>query len=124
MKKGKGLNNEEYEVLKSYNEHVKAFNKAIKSNYREKASFALSLKQLGVSGGIGPEGFAVTVFTMGIGHRTNYKWLAPRYLKRENVAFVLITAPELWWWKHITGWGLKVSALVAVLAGIGWWLLG
>ena len=110
-KKGKKLTQEEYDALVKYNKLVKAFNKAIKSNYREEASLALSLERL--------QDTNITVFTMGIGHRTNYKWLAPRYLKRKNVAFILITAPELWWWKHMVGWVFKFMLLIGV--GIGGW---
>lgn len=110
-KKGKGLTKDEYDAMLTYNELVRKFNKAIKSNYREEASLALALEQL--------EKADLTVFTMGIGHRTNYKWLAPRYLKSHNVAFVLVTAPELWWWKHMVARVFQILVLLAVV--VGYW---
>ena len=118
-KKGKGLTKEEYNAMIEYNKLVKAFNKAIKSNYREEASLALALENLGESG---VDELGLTVFTMGIGHRTNYKWLAPRYLKRRNTAFVLITAPELWWWKHVVGLVFRVFAILAVVGSVAYYL--
>lgn len=128
-KKGKNLTQAEYDAMVKYGQLVKDFNKAIKSNYREKASLALALENLGHA----DEGelssseaskvgkLAITVFTMGIGHRTNYKWLVPRYLKTADSAFVLITAPELWWWKHVVGLVFKVFVFSAVLGGVWWY---
>ena len=74
-KKGKNLTKEEYDAMVKYGELVKAFNKAIKSNYREKASLALAVDKLRVSsdGDSLNQNLALTVFTMGIGHRTNYR---------------------------------------------------
>ena len=112
-KKGKGLTQEEYDALMQYNDYVKKFNKAIKSTYREEASLALSLEEL--------QSTDLVVFTMGIGHRHNYKWLVPRYLKSKNTAFILITAPELWWWKHVVVSAMWLSLLVALVGG-GLWL--
>lgn len=121
-KKGKGLTKEEYDAMTKYGELVRAFNKAIKSNYREKASLALALENLHVGASdASPEEFGLTVFTMGIGHRTNYKWLAPRFLKTPNTAFVLITAPELWWWKHVVGLFFKILMLLALVGGGIWY---
>lgn len=111
-KKWKNLTKEEYDATVKYNLLVKDFNKVIKSNYREKASLALALENLSHTNVGEP---ALTVFTMGIGHRTNYKWLVPRYLKSADSAFVLITAPELWWWKHV----IVRSCEILLLIGFG-----
>lgn len=116
-KKGKNLTREEYDAMEKYNQLVKAFNKAIRSNYREKASLALSLQNISDEDG---DGIDVTVFTMGIGHRTNYKWLVPRYLKRTDAAFVLITPPELWWWKHMVWRVFWVLVFGGVVMGFLW----
>lgn len=114
-KKGKNLTQAEYDAMVKYNGLARDFNKAIKSNYREKASLALALENLG-HGDVAfkVDKLALTVFTMGIGHRTNYKWLAPRYLKTADAAFVLITAPELWWWKHVVGLAFKILLLTGI----------
>ncbi len=114
MKNGKNLTKEEYNAMIQYGDYVKAFNVAIKSKYREEASLALAMDSL--------EKSDITVFTMGIGHRHNYKWLAPRYLKHKKTAFVLITAPELWWWKHMVGLFVKISLFVGVVAASYWTL--
>lgn len=120
-KKGKNLTQAEYDAMVKYNGLARDFNKAIKSNYREKASLALALENLGHGSEASKvDKLALTVFTMGIGHRTNYKWLVPRYLKTADSAFVLITAPELWWWKHVVGLAIKVFVFSAVLGG-AWW---
>lgn len=114
LKRGKDLSEAEYNAAMKYNELSKQFTVALKSHFREKASFELAMQNLqSIEGEL--ENLEFTVFTMGIGHRSNYKWLAPRYLKDPDVAFVLITPPELWWWGHI----VSIFAWVVVLGSIG-----
>ncbi len=89
------------------------------------ASLRYALEATSTGSALGEEATSATasvlVFTMGIGHRSNYMRLVPRYLKYKDAAFVLITPPELWWWKHVVGIVVKLLIVVGLAGVAGWY---
>jgi hypothetical protein len=103
----------EAKAVRNYNVKVKEFNRILKGDIRERATFELLRERL--------QKTDVVVFTMGVGHRKNYLRLVNRQMKGTDTAFVFITAPELLpnLWLKI---GLPVLVLLALLGF--WWFIG
>lgn len=110
LKNGKQLTKEEYDAMIAYNELSHKFNTSIKSKYREQASIELALEKLQTE--------VMCVFTMGIGHRSNYLSIIPSLLKYKDVGFVLITPPELYFWRFLVNffaWSLALTLIVTTV---------
>lgn len=111
-KGGKKLTQEEYDAAILRNKLIKEFNKMLAHPERDRAIFREVLDHA--------EEVPVTVFVLGEAHRSAMLRLARRHVP-EDVLFLWITPPVLWWWRAIikrTGWVLAgiitASALISI----------
>lgn len=90
---GVAKDQKEAEKVAQYNALVREFNTVIGSDLRERATLGLLRERLSQDD--------LVVLTMGVGHRENYRRLAPDFCEANRTAFVFVTPPELlmsWWW--------------------------
>lgn len=109
-KKFRNLTQEEYNVAKKYGDKVKTFNNVLKAPIRDEATLKVCLDHIDRS--------PLVVFTMGIGHRRNYLKLVNGLFKKQGVSFVIITPPEVWFWKFVIQslkWGSLLFLLIALI---------
>lgn len=100
----KELTREEYDATMCHQKLQHTFAKTLEgSGERERASLLIALEQVHTN--------HIAVFTMGQAHRRMYLRLAPKILATENIGFVFITPPELWWWGFVVRWVMAVLVL-------------
>ena len=87
----------EIRLLKQRGELVKEFNRVLGSDFRERATMQIMRERADKE--------EITVFTMGVAHRKNYRKLVNEYLKNTRTAFLFVRAPELIprYWVGIVG---------------------
>lgn len=103
---GKTKDEKEVEKIRQYNALVREFNAVIGSDLRERATLGLLRERLSHDD--------LVVLTMGVGHRENYRRLAPDFCEANDAAFVFVTPPELllsWWWMI----GIPVLVLIVLI---------
>ncbi|MDA1292990.1 MAG: hypothetical protein O3A81_04395 [bacterium] len=110
QKGGKGLTREEYESAQMRNKLIKQFNTTLSHPQRDKAILREVIKHAHRD---------ITVFILGAGHRSGFLALTAKSLP-EDILFVWLTPPSLWWWKAMLrrlGWcAIGIAALVMVFA--------
>lgn len=110
QKGGKGLTREEYESAQMRNQLIKEFNKTLAHPQRDKAILREVIKHAHSD---------ITVFILGTGHRSNFLTLTAKSLP-EDMLFVWLTPPSLWWWKAMlrrAGWiAIGIAALLMAFA--------
>lgn len=111
-KGGKGLTAEEYAAAKLQSELVQEFNALLSHPERDRSILRQILEQVDSP---------LTVFILGNAHRRNMLKIAREHMP-DDVLFVWVTPPALWWWEAVmrrVGWGLTLG--MCFLGFVLWW---
>lgn len=112
QKGGKKLTSEEYAAAILRNKLVKEFNALLAHPERDRSILRQVLEHME-----GP----LTVFILGNAHRRNILKLVREHIP-DDVLFVWLTPPALWWWEAVmrrVGWGLTLG--ICLLGFVLWW---